>query len=167
MKNILLGLLVSLSIIGCSSDTKPEVNVEPALVVGKSLSSLSLNDQFEKANGIADTTKKVIFVFSDDMGHLCNDYFVTKEASYLSNNNTQFVADISAAPSLIRSMFIMPGLKDFKHPVLILSEKEVSAPYRAKMNTEKAVVVYVSNKEITSIKTISTKEELISTIEAK
>lgn len=166
MKKILLGLITTLLFIGCSSDKEVQVNVEPSLVVGKSL-NLTLNDQFEKAHTLDSKTKKVIFVFSDDMGHVANDYFATKEASYLSNYNTQFVADISAAPSLIKSMFILPGLKDFKHTVLLLKEKEVSAPFRAKIDVEKIIVVYVDGATISSIKTISTKEELIATIEAK
>lgn len=166
MKKILLGLVATLFLIGCSSDKKVDINVEPSLVVGKSL-NLSLNDQFEKAHTLKANTTKVIFVFSDDMGHVANDYFATKEASYLADNNTQFVADISGAPSLIKSMFILPGLKDFKHTVLVLKEKENSAPFRAKIDTEKIVVAYVANGAITSIKTISTQDELVATIEAK
>lgn len=165
MKNIILALATALLIIGCSSDTETQVDVEPSLVIGNSL-NISLNDQFEKAHTLDAQTKKVIFVFSDDMGHVANDYFATKEASYLSDNNTQFVADISAAPSLIKSMFILPGLKDFKHTVLVLKEKENSAPFRAKVDTEKIIVVYVEGSTISKIKAISTKEELITTIEA-
>lgn len=166
MKNIILGLVTALFLIGCSGDKQVAVNVEPALVTGKAL-DLKLNDQFEKAHTLNASTKKVIFVFSDDMGHLTNDYFATKEVSYLSDNNTQYVADISGAPSLIRSMFIMPGLKDYKHTVLLLSEKEASAPYRSGVDSEKIVVAYVENGSITQIKSISTKDELIAVIEAK
>ena len=167
MKKIILGLIATLVFIGCSSDEKVEKNVEPALVVGKSLADFKVNDQFDKPQTLDANTKQIIFVFSDDMGHLCNDYFVTKEASYLADNNTQFVADISGAPSIIRSMFIMPGLKDFKHPVLVLSEKEASAPFRATMDTEKIIVVSIEDMKISSVKTIFTKEELIATIEAE
>ncbi|MDB2562732.1 hypothetical protein N9X61_03930 [Sulfurimonas sp.] len=166
MKNIILGLVTALLFIGCSSEKAVDANVEPSLVVGKSL-SIPLNDQFEKAHTLNATTTKVLFAFSDDMGHLSNDYFATKEASYLSDNNTQYVADISGAPSLIRSMFILPGLKDFKHTVLLLTEKEASAPFRANVDTTKIVVAYVNNGTISEIKTVSTKDELIATIEAK
>jgi hypothetical protein len=167
MKKILLGLITALLFIGCSSDKKEEINVEPALTVGKSLTDLNLNDQFEKAHTLDADTKKVIFVFSDEMGHLTNDYFATKEATYLADNNTQYVADVSGAPSMIRSMFIMPGLKDFKHTILVLTEKKDSAPFRSGVDTEKIVVAYVDNGSITEIQTISTKEELIATIESK
>jgi len=169
MKKILVGLITALLFIGCSSDKEAEVAVEvtPTLVVGKSLAALKLADQFEAEHTIDAGTKQVIFVFSDDMGHLANDYLATKEASYLADNNTQFVADISGAPSLIRSMFIMPGLKDFKHTVLLLTEKELSAPYRSGIDTEKVVVVSTDNGVISKVSTLTTLEELIAVIEAK
>lgn len=169
MKKILVGLITTLLFIGCSSDKEAEVAVEvtPTLIVGKSLAELKLADQFEEEHTVHAGTKQIIFVFSDDMGHLANDYLATKEASYLADNNTQFVADISGAPSLIRSMFIMPGLKDFKHTVLLLTEKEASAPFRSGIDTEKVVVVSTDNGVISKIDTLATLEELIAVIEAK
>jgi hypothetical protein len=167
MKKIIVGLIVALLFLGCSSKDVEEQAVEPKIVVGKSLSDMNLNDQFEKAQPLDATTKKVIFAFSKDIAHICNDYFVTQSPTYLSENNTQFVADVSAAPSLIRSMFILPGLKDFKHTVLLLDDKKVAAPYRADMNVEKIVVAYIDNKSITEIVTISSEDELKKVIEAK
>jgi len=166
MKKIIAGLLTALLFLGCSAKTE-EANVEPKLVVGMSVSDMNLNDQFEKPHSIDADTKKIIFAFSKDGAHTCNDYFATKAPSYLEDNNVQFVADVSAAPSIIRSLFIMPGLKDFKHTVLILDDKAVAAPYRAKMDTEKIVVASIKNLKITNLQTINSEKELIEQIEAK
>ena len=165
MKKIILGLLTSLLFIGCSSNAV-EQNVKPSLVVGSNL-ELTLNNQHEKAVPIPTDTKKVIFAFSKDGAHICNDYFTTKSPNYLANHNTLFVADVSTAPSLIRSMFIMPGLKDFKHTVLILNDKVVAAPFRKNMDAEKIVVVTLNKLKITAIKTITSEKELIAEIEAE
>jgi len=165
MKKIILGLMVALLFIGCNSDAV-EQNVEPSLVVGSSL-ELNLKNQHETSITMPSDTQKVIFAFSKDGAHICNDYLVTKSASYLSDNNSLFVADVSAAPSLIRSLFIMPGLKDFKHTVLILDDKAQAAPFRQNMDTEKIVVVSLKDLKITNIKTIMSEKELISEIEAK
>jgi hypothetical protein len=165
MKNLFLALLTSLVFLGCSSDTQVAQNVEPQLVVGNSLENLKLQDQFEKEHSLQASTKKVLFAFSKDMAHTCNDYFVTKEADYLAKNNTQFVADVSNAPSLIKSMFIMPGLKDFKHTVLLFNEKGSAEPFKAGVDAEKIVVVYVDGMKITEIKTVATVEELVQVIE--
>jgi len=160
MKKIILGLITSLLFIGCGSDKIDMTKIEAKLVVGKSLEALALNDQFEKPQTIKADTKIVIFAFSKDVAHTCNDYFVTQAPTYLADNNTQFVADVSAAPSIIRNMFILPGLKDFNHTVLLLDDETAAAPYRKDVDIEKIVIVYVTNKEITKIKTITTVEEL-------
>ncbi len=167
MKKIIVGLMAALLFLGCSSKGAEEVVVEPKLVVGKNLADMALNDQFEKAQALDSNTKKVIFAFSKDMAHTCNDFFVTQSPTYLSDNNTQFVADVSAAPSLIRSIFILPGLKDFKHTVLLLDDKMIAAPYRSNMDVEKIVVVYLDNKSITNVVTINSEDELKKVIEAK
>ncbi len=165
MKKIILGLIATLFIIGCSSDKVDTKNIEAKLVVGKSLETLALKNQFEKAQPLKADTKILIFAFSKDMAHICNDYFVTQAPTYLADNNAQFVADVSAAPSLIRSMFILPGLKDFKHTVLLLDDKNVAAPYRKDMDVEKIIVVHVENKSITKIQTITTEADLKKLIE--
>ena len=153
--------------IGCSSQDKELINVEPNLVVGKTLTPLKINDQFEKEHTIQEDTKKLIFAFSKDAAHTCNDYFATKDAEYLSKNSTEFIADVSAAPSLIRSMFIMPGLKDFKHTVLILDDEAKAAPFRAGVDSEKIILISLNNGAIEKIESISTLSELTAFIEKK
>ena len=164
MTKILLGALTALLFIGCSSKAVDE-NIEPKLVVGKSIADFKLNDQFEKPHTLNPNTYKLIFAFSKDSAHICNDFFVTKAPTYIEDHNAQFIADVSSAPSLIRSMFIMPGLKEFKHTVLLLDDKTIAAAFRKDMDVERIVIVYVLNKEITEIKTITTEEELRKTLE--
>ncbi|MBA3025685.1 MAG: hypothetical protein FP820_04660 [Sulfurimonas sp.] len=164
MKKLLLAALSAFFFLGCSSNATNE-NVQPALVVTQSIDNLQLNDQHETPQTIAVDTKKIIFAFSKDIGHTCNDFFATKAPSYLTDNKVVFVADVSGAPSLIRSMFILPGLKDFKHTVLVMNDKSVSAAYKAGMESEKIVVVSLENKIITEIKTVDTTDELAIEIE--
>ena len=164
MTKIIVALLAAFIFIGCSAKT--DENVAPKLVVGTTVANMTLSDQFDKPLTIKADTKKVIFAFSKDGAHICNDYFVTKVPTYLADNKTLFIADVSSAPSLIRSMFIMPGLKDFKHTVYILDDESIAAPYRAGMDTEKIVVVSLDNLKITNIKTITSEKELISEIES-
>lgn len=166
MKKILVGFLSVLLFIGCSATVSNE-NVTPKLVVGSSLAGVELSDQFEKMHTIDADTKKVIFAFSKASAHTCNDYFNSMKPSYLSEHKTQFVADVSAAPSLIRSMFILPGLKDFKHTVLILNDKAMASEYTAGVDIEKIVVVSLDNNKIINIATAQTIKELVALIEEK
>ena len=164
MKKIIIGLMTALLFLGCSSKDSQE-QVEPKLVIGKNLVTLALHDQFEKPQVLKTHTKKIVFAFSKDVAHTCNDYFVTKPKKYLGDNHTLFVADVSAAPSIIRSFFILPGLKEFKHTVLLLDDETVAAPYRAGVDTEKIVVIYLNDRSITDIKTINSIDELKEIIE--
>ena len=149
MKNVLLGLLLTLSFIGCSEEVSAPVVSKVA--VGKSLESLKLNDQFEASHTLDAGTTQVIFAFSKDMGHLSNEYFAKQSADFLSTHHTVFVADVSGAPSLIRSMFIMPGLKDFKHTVLIIEDKNLAASYRNEAHKEELMVLTLNNFVIEKI----------------
>ncbi len=166
MKRVIVMLFAALLLVGCGSKNEAEQPVEAKLVVGKSLGGISINDQFGEASSFKPDTKKVIFALSKETGHTANDFFGTKPPTYLSDNNTQFVVDISMAPAIIVDMFIAPGLKDFKHPVLVLNEKSSAAPYRKGVDTEKIIVVYLDNKKISKIKTISTVDELQAVVES-
>ena len=149
MKHIWLGLLFALSFLGCSDEVAAPVVSKVA--VGKSLSTLTLNDQFEKKHHLSSDTKKVVFAFSKDMGHLSNEFFEKKGADYLKEHHVVFIADVSGAPSLIRSMFIMPGLKEFKHTVLVIENKAEASAYRNDAHKESLMVLDVKNFEIEKI----------------
>jgi len=158
MKNLLLALLFSLSFIACSDEVS--VPVQSKIVVGSSLAPLTLNDQFEKSHTVSADTQKIIFAFSKDMGHMSNEFFAKQDADYLAKHNAVFIADVSGAPSLIRSMFIMPGLKDFKHTVLVIEDKNVAASYRIDTHKEKIMVLDVKDMVIEKINYVSDEASL-------
>lgn len=160
MRIIVAIFLTMLMFIGCSSSEIESKSVKAKLALNQNLSDLRLNDQFGKEHSLKVSTKKVIFAFSKDIGHICNEFFATKESDYLSKNNTMFVADISQAPSLVRSMFILPGLKDFKYTVLILDDEVKAQSFKKNQNLEKIVVVSLENKIIKSIKSLDSIEQL-------
>ena len=158
MKNIILGLIIGLFLLGCSE--KEPINVESNMVVGHSVETLKLNNQFEKPQTISADTTRLIFAFSKDMGHLSNDYFATQTPTYLADNHTVFIVNVSAAPSIIRSMFIMPSLKDLKHSVSIIEDETVAARYQIDAHVDELMVVDIDNYIIKNISFISTEDDL-------
>ena len=166
MKNILLALLVAFTFVACDSNSDENKNVVAKLVVGKSLADLHLKDQFKKDHTLQADTTKLIFAFDKEPAHICNDFFKRQKATYLQNHHVQFIADVSAAPSIIRSMFIMPGIKKFKHIVLVLDDKNIAASYRKGVDATKVIVVSLLDKKITDVKTVVTTKELQKVIEA-
>jgi len=151
MKNIILSLILAFTFIGCSSKSEDNTNVEPKLVVGKSLSDLKLNDQNEKPQTLSADTKIVFFSFSKPTGHMCNEFLEKQDANYLVEHHAVYVADVSAAPSIIKSMFILPDLKELKFPILLINDDKLSAEYSKGMDKESIVVVTLQNGTITKI----------------
>ncbi|MDY0117702.1 MAG: hypothetical protein RBR59_09010 [Sulfurimonadaceae bacterium] len=163
MKKMMLALAFVLTFIGCSSKETVALNV-PQIVVGNSMEELTLNDQFDKPHSVKAETQKIIFAFSKQTGHDCNDFLATKSKEYLAAKKILFVADISNAPSLVRSMFIAPGLKDFEHTILVLDEKETATKLRPDGDLEKIVVVSLEEyviKDIAYLATVKELEELV------
>jgi hypothetical protein len=151
MKNIILSLILAFAFLGCNSKSEENKNIAPKLVVGKSLADLQLNDQNEKPQRVAADTKIVFFSFSKPTGHACNAFLEKKPASFLAQHHALYVADVSAAPSLIKKMFILPDLKDLKFPILLINDDTLSAAYSKGMDKERIVVVTLTDKKITKI----------------
>lgn len=131
-----------------------------ALKEGESLRSFSLEDQFGKKHSLEQETQKMIFAFSKESGHKCNDFFSSQDSSYLSSRQALFVADISAAPSLVQMLFIKPGLRDFKHRVLVLDDEALAKRYKTDHTEEKIVVAELQHFVITKLLYFDTIEEL-------
>ena len=163
MKNIFFAFITALLFLGCSSNATP-TDVKPLLVVKQPL-SYTLNDQFEKSHTLSKDTKTVIFAFAKKSAHSCNAFFNAQKPTYLQEHNAEFVADVSAAPSLVRSLFILPGLKEFKHTVLLLDDENVAQGYRADMKVDDIVVVELEDGVIKAIKNFTTTQELQKEIE--
>jgi len=163
MKKILFCLFIIVSFFESTIEAA-EKSIEAKLIVGKTL-NLTLKDQFNKNHTVNSDTKRVIFSFSKASTYICNNFFVTKPATYLQNHHAYFISDISSVPSFLRTIFIMPDIREFKHTVLLLDDDNLAASFQKGIDTKKIIVVYVLNKKIFKIKTISTQEELKESLE--
>ena len=163
MQKIFFALITALLFLGCASNATTE-NAQAKLVVRQPL-AFTLNDQFEKQHTLSKDTKTVIFAFAKKSAHSCNAFFNAQKPTYLQEHNAEFVADVSAAPSLIRSFFILPGLKEFKHRVLLLDKEEIAQDFRVDMKVENIVAVELKDGVIVAIKDFTTSKELQEEIE--
>ncbi len=134
--------------------------LEANIVVNQMIDPFTLTDQFDKPHQISQTTKKIIFAFSKQIGHDINDYLEKQSVDYLTSKDTLFVIDLSAAPSMIRSFFIIPKLEKYKYPVLIIKDEKTSISYIDEKNKENIMVVDLDNLKVTSINYFKTIEEL-------
>ena len=160
MKRLIITIFAIFLLFGCSSKSEENKNTKAKLVVGKSLSDIRLKNQHEKQQTIDKETKILFFSFSKPTGHACNEFLEKKPADFLAKHHALYIADVSAAPTLIKKMFILPDLKELKFPILLINDDTLSAEYSKGMNKEKIVVVFLDNGTITKIENLDGTEAL-------
>ena len=129
------------------------------LEVGSTLSFM-LPDQFDKAVGLTDSTKKIIFVFAKATGHTVREFLKKQDKSYLPSRHVLFVADVSGMPTVIRNTFALPDFRKSPYSVLLIYDKAIAKNYKNVKDADKITIVTLKNKTITKIETVTSEEEL-------
>ncbi len=155
---ILATALSSLLLSGCS--TKEEVQNQSQIAVGKKLENVTLKDQFDKPHTLTNDTKKVIFVFQKDTGHLVKAYLNKQPLEYMDKRAIRFIADVSPMPALIRDYVAMPDLQKHGYPVMLITDKELAKRFKDKTNEAVITVATLDNLTITDVKRVGTEAEL-------
>jgi hypothetical protein len=132
--------------------------------VGVTLKPFKLKDQFDKLHSLKKDTKKIIFVFKKDTGHLVRNYLNKQKDDYLENRDILFIADISKMPAMIREYVAMPDLKQRDYPVMIVYNQELSNKFKKGKEHEKVMIVELDNYNVKDIKYITSEDELKSHI---
>jgi hypothetical protein len=107
--------------------------------------------------------KVIIVSFEKETGALINGYLHEQDAAYLKEHSAVFIADISKMPSVITTMFAIPKLKKYKHPIHINYSEGFDTVVPAK--EEMVTLLFVENAKIKEIRYVATKEELRTAIE--
>ncbi len=128
-----------------------------SLKVGDILPTITLQDQFEKTHTISDKSKKIVVAYDKSTSDLLKEFLLEKEDDFLKNHKTVYVGDISGMPSLISKFFAIPKMKKYPFSILFLDEKHRETFSKK----EDSISVYtLENGKITTLKYLSTKEEL-------
>ncbi len=128
--------------------------IAPGLTVGSNI-ELSLNDQFDKAHKIEESTKKVIFVFTKATGHLVKQFFNTQSEDFMQKRDIQFVADVSPMPSLILEYAALPDLKKHKYPIMLIRDEKIAPNFKNEANSEAIMIVNLDKLKVSNVKFVS------------
>ncbi len=136
------------------------------LSVGTHLDTLKhykYENQHKYPMQIPSATRLVIVSFEKDTGALVNDYLDTKKSSYIVDHNAVFIADINRMPSIITTMFALPKMQKYKHPIYLHYEDKFEnfMPHKE----EKLTLLRIKDEKVESITYISTLDELKAAIE--
>ncbi len=122
------------------------------------LNNFKYENQFEEPISIPKDTQLLIISFEKETGDFVNDYLDTKEPLYLLAQHAVFIADINRMPSIITSLFALPKLQKYKHPIYLHYEDQFEnyVPYKE----EQLTLVHIKDEKVHSISYISTLKEL-------
>ena len=155
-------LALTLALTGCGSKkvvdhekvTIEKGQIAPKIVVGSNM-DLALNDQFDKAHKIEESTKKVIFVFTKATGHLVKQFFNTQSEDFMQKRDIKFIADVSPMPSLILEYAALPDLKKHKYPIMLIRDEKIAPNYKNDANSEAIMIVNLDKLKVTNVKFVS------------
>ena len=108
-------------------------------------------------------TELIIVAFTKDTGKLANTYLDSKNPYYLSSYHTIFVADIHNMPSFVTTMFALPKLREYKHPIYLHYEDEFENFIPNK--DEEIIIIRLEDKKVVSVSFITTTAQLKDAIE--
>ena len=127
------------------------------LKIDDKISSFSLTNQFDKIHRITGEISIIIVTFQKETTNLVNDFLSSKNSDFLDKNNTIFISNISAIPSIVVKMFTIPKMRDYKYDILLIYN-ENNKKFIEEEN--KITVYFIQNGYIKDIKFISSIYEL-------
>lgn len=89
---------------------------------GATLPAISLADQHDVQAKVGPETKLLLFTRDMDASKITKEVLAENGAAMLANAGAVYVADISAMPSLVTTLFAMPGLR--KRPYQMLLDRD-------------------------------------------
>ncbi len=167
MKKVLLGVAIVLILAGGYAylSTRGDKSVKGnegfgRVAVGETLTPFTLKDQFDRLHTLTEDTKKIIFVFKKDPGHVVRGYLNRQKDDYLESRHILFVADISKMPAVIREYAAMPDLRQRDYAILTLYNQELAAKFKNEQEEAKIMVADLDRFHVTAIRFAETEEAL-------
>ena len=113
----------------------------------------NFSDQFEKKLAITSQTKEIIISFSKKNGQAVKA-FLQSNKGYLKTKQAVYLADMTSAPSLAMSLFMMPALKKYDFSVGLIEEDDIAE--KLPKVEGKTTVIRLEKMTIKSIKFVDT-----------
>jgi hypothetical protein len=116
MKTLLLSLMISGLLVGQSF-------ADETLKTGDSLPVLSLNDQHDKPATIDPNVARIIFAADNTAASMMTALLDSKDANWLTQTHSVYLADIHKMPSFIAKMFALPKLREKPYTIILGREE--------------------------------------------
>lgn len=108
----------------------PFILAAEILKVGDTITPMMLKDQFDKEHRIGG--EKVWVITWDKMTTRYANRFFADHPAVAEQNTTAMIVDVSQTPSGIMTMFVLPRMRSYDHPILLGFNEQynVTLPYK-------------------------------------
>ncbi len=172
MKKFLLAILAILVVAGGAfyvikgqsnyDPTKYSLKITPEnkkFDVGSQI-EFTLPDQFNKSHNLNSDTKKLLFAFTKDTGHILKSYMANKDKKFVDDKKLVLVADISGMPTVILNTFALPDFQKSKYPVILIYDKNMAKKLKEGQDSSKIILMTLDNKKVTKVEYAKDVKEL-------
>lgn len=125
---------------------------------GQKVLPFSLPNQYGKTIQVGADTQIILYVPDKKASNIVRSLLDTKGPEYVPKRKMAVVSDLSNAPSFVRTLFILPGLKAYAYDMLIIEDE--FSPVIFKSELEKVSVIVVDSGIQKSVQMAASKEEL-------
>lgn len=126
------------------------------------LPKIELPDQHGAPRVIDESVRVVVFTRDMDAGKIVREAGEKAGPAPLSTNGVVYVADLSGMPSVIRSLFAMPKLRDRPYPLLVDEEGAKTANFPS--SDGKPTVLVLDKLKVVSTSNPSSADELLAAV---
>ncbi len=131
---------------------------------GQKVLPFTLPNQYKKPVTVGLDTRIILYVPDKKASNIVREFLDSKGPGYVPARKMAVVSDLSNAPSFVRTLFIIPGLKAYAYDMLVIEDE--FSPVIFESDLEKVSVIRVDNGIQKSVQKAATKEELDSLIES-
>lgn len=130
----------------------------PTYAVGDIFKSITLPDQHGEEITVAEDAQLILFAADKEAAELVNEFLADRKETYLDQNRSYFLSDISAMPGMITRMFALPKMRERPYPILLAHEAETLELLPRQPG--QVSVVALENQRVSSIRYASNKQQL-------
>jgi len=103
-----------------------------AVPVGQPFPATTLADQFDKPHTVSAEDQIVLISFERGVSDKVNAFLGKQPEGFLSEHRAKYIADISAMPTIISTLFALPKMRDYHYPVMLNRDEGFEKRYDKK-----------------------------------
>ena len=126
------------------------------LSVGESVTPMVIHDQFDAPHGVGN--EKVWVITWDKMTTRYANTFFDAHPELIAEGKAALIVDVSQTPEGIMSLFVLPRMRSYDHPILLSYDAEANR--RFPYEEERVTVLELDGGKITAIRFAEGVEDL-------